>query len=92
MAQVLDDRRLERLLCRAGLCGWARWTWFRGCRLEGAAVVVDDRELAKTLRRCYLAQLQLVLPGCQILDTGKDDRPRRAYAGEVVVPERLGGL
>jgi hypothetical protein len=77
---------LERLLTKALISRYSQWEWFRDCTLEKTIILAPDAELAGSLRRCWLPQIQHVLPGCEVRVGQAKESIKTAYRGVSAEP------
>jgi len=59
---------LDELLSHARINHWTRWLWFRDAELNrDKMLLTPDGGVASTIRRCFLPQLQQVIPDLQVV-------------------------
>jgi hypothetical protein len=95
-ARVLSVSRqamtLRELLTRALISRYEQWEWFRDCTLEKTIILCPDKQLQASLTRCWLPQIQKVMPGCevrvdQVSQAGKlIPTSRQVYKGKISAP------
>ncbi len=72
---------LDSLLTRALISRYEQRTWFAGCTLEKTIILCPDRQLCESLTRCWLPQIQRVLPDCTVRVGQKAEPVKAAYRG-----------
>ncbi len=77
---------LHRLLTLSLISRYDQYTWFRDCTLEKTIILCPSKELAASLTRCWLPQIQRVLPDCTVRVGTAPPSAKTVYRGQISSP------